>query len=301
VTSVADLLAEGQARLHASGSDTPRLDAELLLGYALGIGRTGLIANGSAPVGDGPAAEFRATLGRREAGEPVAYIRGLKEFYGLAFSVDARALIPRPESERLVELAEAEILRRLTAAPRPAWAPRLEVADVGTGSGAIVVSVAVALRRRGALGDVRLLATDISPEALGLARENAVVHAVADRIDFSAVDLLPSGVGPFDVILANLPYVRSHAIPGLSPATSFEPRLALDGGPNGLAIIGRLLDRLPTALALDGVALLEIGGDQEREIETDVERRLPGWSCEIELDLGRLPRVARVERARADA
>jgi release factor glutamine methyltransferase len=297
VASVAELLIEGQARLRESGSESARLDAELLLGHVLGLERTGLIAHGAAPVGDGPAAAFLAAVARREAGEPVAYIRGLKEFYGLAFSVDARALIPRPESERLVELAEAEVLHRLTVAPRPLGERPLEVVDVGTGSGAIVIALAVTLRRDAALDDVRLQATDVSPEAVSLARENAVVHAVADRIEISVVDLLPSGSGPFDLILANLPYVRAAAIPRLPRATSFEPRLALDGGPDGLAVIRRLLDCLPGALTADGVALLEIGDDQEADIVAEVERRLPGWSCQVELDLGRRPRVARLERA----
>lgn len=296
MATVAELLIEGQARLRASGSESARLDAELLLGHVIGLERTGLIAHPTALVGDGAAAHYREAIARREAGEPVAYIRGLKEFFGLAFSVDARALIPRPETERLVELAEAEIVRRLTAAPRPAGAPPIEVVDIGTGSGAVAIALAMTLWNRGMVHEVRLLATDVSAEAIALARENAVAHAVADRLDFAVADLLPGGVGQFELVLANLPYVRSDAIPTLPRATSFEPPLALDGGPDGLAVIGRLLDRLPSVLDPGGVALLEIGGDQEDAIEDEVARRLPGWSCRVELDLGGLPRVARVER-----
>jgi release factor glutamine methyltransferase len=295
--TVAELLIEGQARLRESGSESARLDAELLLGHVLGLDRTALIAHPSVPVGDGATLEYRAAVVRREAGEPVAYIRGLKEFYGLAFSVDARALIPRPESERLVELADAEIGDRLTHAPRSRGSHRIEVVDIGTGSGAIIVALAVALRRRSMLDEVRLLATDVSADAIALARENAVAHAVADRIDFAVADLLPGAVGPFDVLLANLPYVRTDVVPTLPRATSFEPRLALDGGADGLSVIGRLLDRLDGDLARDGVALLEIGGDQGDEVLAEVGRRLEGWSCRVELDLARLPRVARVERA----
>ena len=297
MATVAELVIEGHSRLRESGSETPRLDAELLLGHVIGLDRTALIAHPTAAVGDGAAAQYREALARREAGEPVAYIRGLKEFYGLAFSVDTRALIPRPETERLVELAEAEIVRRLTAAPRPAGAPPIEVVDVGTGPGTVAVTLAVLLRRRGMLREVRLLATDVSADAIGLARENAVAHAVADRIDVAVADLLPEAVGPFDVILANLPYVRTDVIPTLPRATSFEPALALDGGPDGLAVIGRLLDRLPSELDPHGVALLEIGGDQGEAIVAEVGRRLPGWQCSVALDLGRLPRVARVERS----
>lgn len=297
MATVAELIIEGQARLRESGSETPRLDAELLLGHVIGLDRTALIAHPTAAVGDGAMAQYRAALTRREVGEPVAYIRGLKEFFGLAFSVDARALIPRPETERLVELAEAEIVRRLTLAPRPVEAPPIEVVDVGTGSGAVAVALAVALGRRRMLHEIRLRATDVSADAIALARENAVAHAVADRIGFAVADLLPGGVGPFDLVVANLPYVRSDVITTLPRATTFEPSVALDGGPDGLSAIGRLLDRLPPDLAPGGVALLEIGGDQGAAIVTEVARRLPGWSCQVELDLGGLPRVARVERA----
>ena len=299
MATVAELLLAGQARLREAGSETPRLDAELLLGSVIGLERTALIAHPGAPVGASAVAQFEAALDRRAAGEPVAYIRGLKEFYGLAFAVDDRALIPRPESERLVELAEAEILARLTAAPRPAGSPRLEVVDVGTGTGAVIVALAAALRRRGALDEVRLLATDISRDAVVLARENAVAHAVADRIDIAAADLLPPGVGPFDVLLANLPYIPTSEIPGLARATSYEPTLALDGGADGLAIIRRLLDRLPGDLLPDGVAFLEIGGDQGSAIVAAVAEHLPGWTCAVELDLAQLPRVARIERGDA--
>lgn len=297
MATVAELVIEGHTRLRGSGSETPRLDAELLLGHVIGLDRTALIAHPAAAVGDGAAAHYREALARREAGEPVAYIRGLKEFYGLAFSVDARALIPRPETERLVELAETEIVRRLTAAPRPAGAQPIEVVDIGTGAGTVAVTLAVLLRKRGMLDEVRLLATDVSAEAITLARENAVAQAAADRIDLAVADLVPVGVGQFDVILGNLPYVRSDVLPTLPRATSFEPPLALDGGPDGLSVIGRLLDRLPSELDPQGVALLEIGGDQGEAIVAEVGRRLPGWSCRVELDLGRLPRVARVERA----
>ena len=297
MATVAALLTEGVARLRESGSESARLDAELLLGHVAGLERTTLLAHPDAPVPDGAVERFRVAIARREAGEPVAYIRGLKEFRGLAFGADARALIPRPETERLVELAESEIVERLASAPRPMGSPPIEVVDVGTGSGAVIVALAVALRRRGMLDEVRLLATDVSRDAVALARENAVAHAVGDRIDFAVADLLPAGTGPWDVVVANLPYVRGDAIASLPRAASFEPRQALDGGPDGLAVIGRLIDLLPGALAEGGIALLEIGGDQGEAIGAELARRLPGWSCAVELDLGRLPRVARIERA----
>jgi release factor glutamine methyltransferase len=293
VATVRELLDVGVARLRDAGSETARLDAELLLAHALDVDRTGVIANWSAPVGEGAAATFRELLERRAAGEPVAYIRGVKEFRGLAFGVDARALIPRPETERLVELAEIEIVRRLIGAPRPPGSPPVRVVDVGTGAGAVVVSLGVLMRRRKMLDEVELTAIDVSEDALQLAKENAVGHAIGDRITFEVADLLPGDrSGAWDVVLANLPYVRTDAIPSLPIAASFEPVLALDGGPDGLQVIGRLLDQLHGALARGGAALLEIGGDQEAGMRELAAERLPGWGIEIERDLGGLPRVA---------
>ena len=296
VEATGALLREGAERLRASGSETPRLDAELLLGHAVGVGRTVVLAHPEAPVGADAARRFRTDIERRAAGEPVAYLRGLKEFYGMAFDADARALIPRPETERLVDLARDEVMRRLGSAARPTRTHDLRVADVGTGSGAIAVALTVALRRLNALDAVDLQAVDISPDALGLARENAVGHAVADRISFAEADLLPADAAGFDLILANLPYVRHEAMAGLPRAASFEPALALDGGVDGLEVIGRLLDRLPGTLDGDGVALLEIGADQGEAIVELVRTRLPGWGCRVEVDLAGLPRVARIER-----
>ena len=124
MATVGELLRDAVGRLAASGSASPRLDAELLLGDAVGVGRTGVIAHQDSPVGPDAAAAFGRAVDRRAAGEPVAYIRGLREFHGLAFTVDDRALIPRPETELLVDLAEREIATRLSAAPRPPGRPR---------------------------------------------------------------------------------------------------------------------------------------------------------------------------------
>ena len=305
MATVGELLSEAVGRLREARSETARLDAEVLLAAAIGADRTTVIAHPELPVG-GPAAErFADALDRRAAGEPVAYIRGLKEFFGLAFSIDSRALIPRPETERLVEVALAEVLRRLAAAVRGADADPIRIADVGTGSGAVAISLAVELRRRQVkLGtDVTILATDDSPDALDLARENGASHAVADGVRFVEADLLPpvlpDGGAPLDLILANLPYVRTDAIAGLPVAASFEPRLALDGGPDGLEVVRRLVRRLPETLATGGVALFEIGADQAETASAAVEEILPGWTYGIETDLAGLPRVLRVSRREA--
>jgi release factor glutamine methyltransferase len=245
----------------------------------------------------GARATLEASIRRRVDGEPVAYIRGFREFHGLALATDARALIPRPETELLVDAALAEVTARLTAASRAAGAPALRIADVGTGSGAIALAILASLRARRMVDQVLVIATDASPEALDLARENAVGHGLADRLVFVEADLLPPVVEPaYAVVCANLPYVPAGAISGLERELAYEPRSALDGGADGLDVIRRLLDRLPDALAPGGVAFLEIGADQESAFAAAVAERLPGWGCAVTADLAGLPRLARVDR-----
>jgi release factor glutamine methyltransferase len=300
VATSGELLANAVARLHDGGSETARLDAELLLAHATGANRSLLLAHPELPVGPEAEARFEDGLARRLAGEPVAYLRGIKEFFGIALSVDARALIPRPETERLVEAVITETMARLTAPGRDFRAEPIRIVDVGTGSGAVAIGVAVELRKRRVSADiVRILATDRWPEPLDLARENAVSHAVADTVRFEEADLLPTELPDarrFDIVAANLPYVRSEAIDGLPIAASFEPRTALDGGADGLDVVRALLARLPTALADNGVALLEIGGDQGADGPDAVAAVLPGWIATVEPDLAGLPRILRVLR-----
>jgi len=297
VATIGELLTTGTVRLRASGSQSARLDAELLLGWAIGAERTSVIAHPEWPAGADAARTYEAALVRREAGEPVAYIRGLKEFHGLAFSVDGRALIPRPETELLVSEAEREVARQLTSAPRPAGTPPLRVVDVGTGAGVIAIALASLLRKRHMLPDVTILAVDSSGDALDLALENAVAHAIADAIVFVESDLLPASEQRFDLILANLPYIPSGDIDGLPVAASFEPRAALDGGPDGLTLIRRLLGALPASLAEGGAALLEIGFDQGPAVEAAAASLAGAWSCRIQPDLSGKPRLAHLERA----
>lgn len=300
--TVGELLSGAVERLREAGSESARLDAEVLLAAAIGTERTTLLAHPEVSVGGGALERFEDGLARRSRGEPVAYIRGLKEFYGLAFAVDGRALIPRPETERLVEAGLAAVMARLAAPGRGRDPEPVRVIDIGTGSGAIVITLAVELRRRKVdlATDVTLMATDASPEALELARENAVGHAVGDAVGFVEADLLPpllpGGGGPLDVVLANLPYVRSDAMAGLPIAASFEPAIALDGGADGLAVIRRLLARLPDVLATTGIALFEIGADQGVTAAAAVNEVLPGWAASIRTDLAGFPRVLGVTR-----
>jgi release factor glutamine methyltransferase len=301
MATIGEHLAAAVERLRASGSESARLDAELLLAHALGVERTTVLAHPGGAVGPEVAARLRDSVDRRAAGEPVAYIRGIKEFHGVAFAVDARALIPRPETEVLVDLALGAIADRLARAPRPPGTAPLAVADVGTGSGAIAVALAVALRRRGMIGEVEIVASDASDEAADLARENAVAQGVGDRVAVATADLLPPAGRPagllvvpsrFDVVCANLPYIPSSIVPALPVAASFEPRAALDGGPDGLDVIRRLLAVLPERVAAGGVALLEIGDGQGPAIRAAAAERLPGWEVRVEPDLAGRPRVA---------
>lgn len=302
MTTTRELLQVGLERLAtappAALIETPRLDAEVLLAAAIGVDRTAVVAHPDAPVGTSAEATFLASIERRASGEPVAYLRGVKEFHGIALAVDPRALIPRPETEALVDLALADIMRRLTSGSLPAGRAAVRLLDVGTGCGAIAIALAVALRaRRVPHDDVAITALDISPDALDLARENAVGHAVGDRVRLVGGDLLPpTAAGPWELIVANLPYIRADALADPPAPTSFEPVLALDGGPDGLAVIDRLLDRLPTALEVGGTVMLEIGADQGESIVEHVAARLPGWTCRVEPDLAGRPRVAILSR-----
>ena len=303
-----EALAAAASRLSAAGEDiagTARLDAELLLGFVLGVERTRLLAYPEAPLGSGQAERFATLVASREAGEPVAYLRGMQEFHGLALAVDERVLIPRPETELLVETALVEIRRRLAGEPRATGAPPLHVADVGTGSGAIAVALALALRRRGMAAEVEIIASDCSPDAAAVARENTVGHGAADRIGIAEADLLPAEGLPagllrvpadFDIICANLPYVPTGALAALPRPVGFEPVGALDGGPDGLDVIRQLLDLLPARTASGATAFLEIGADQAPAIGGAVAAALPGWSCEILPDLAGLPRLVVLRR-----
>ena len=300
--NVGDAIEAAAGTLAASGSETARLDAQLLMGHVLGVDRTTVLAHPEAPVGDGQIEAFRNAVARRVEGEPVAYIRGVKEFYGAAISVDSRALIPRPETELLVDLALDRIVRVLTGAPRPAGTPPLLVLDLGTGSGAIAITLARLARTRRFAADVRFIASDTSADALALAAENAVGHAVADVIRFRHADLLAEAAlpdGPFDLIVANLPYVPSADVPRLAVAARFEPPEALDGGEDGLDLVRRAVAQLPDALTEAGAAFFEVGSDQTDALARYAMEVLPGWATRVDPDLAGRPRVVAIARAGA--
>ncbi len=297
MVTVGVLLDAATRQLIDAGRDPARLDAEVLLAHVLGVARTGILAHPDAPVGDGSTSAFQGLVARRIAGEPVAYLRGIQEFHGVALFVDHRVLIPRPETELLVDLTLERVGTLVTGAPRPLGAPPIRVWDVATGSGAVVVALAVVLRRRSYLEEVELLASDISPDALAVAVENAVAHGVADRVTMARGDLVDiPDRRPVDVLVANLPYIRTDLVATLQDEVRAEPTLALDGGPDGMSLVRLLAASLPDVLLPTGVAFLEIGADQAEPVRTIVTGHLPGWQLVFHHDLAGHPRVASITR-----
>jgi release factor glutamine methyltransferase len=272
-------------RLRGAGQPTPRLDAEVLMAHVTGRDRTWLLAHPEAPLGENAA--FTAVIERRAAGEPVAYIRGFKEWRSLRVKTDARALIPRPETELVVEAAEAEIAARLEHGSVVAW-------DVATGSGAIALALALDFREAVATGQLRLIATDVSTDALALTAENLEAHSVAGSVDVRVADLLgPAGLDLArpDVLTANLPYVSSAEVDERAGSLGFEPRVALDGGPDGLDLLRRFLADVDAKAAPGATIILELGFDQ-----VDAIRDLApaGASVTVVPDLAGLDRVVRI-------
>jgi release factor glutamine methyltransferase len=237
------------------GLPEPRLEAEILLAHVLGWERMSLYVNYDQPVNKEERASYRQIIKRRIQGEPVAYLVGYKEFFSLKFKVTSDVLIPRPDTEVLVETAIEQGRNQVGL---------LEVADVGTGSGVIAVTLAAYLPQ------AQIYAVDISERALLVAMENAALHGVADCITFMPGDLLQPLVNAntrLDMVVANLPYVPAAELSRLDPGVRvFEPRLALDGGNDGLAYYRRLIPQAYGSLKAGGWLLIEIGYDQASQV-----------------------------------
>ncbi len=288
-------------RLAAAGIEDAALEAEVLLRHALGLDRAAFFARTTDPLPSDAAMRLETVLRRRLAHEPLPYITGHREFYGLDFHVTPAALIPRPETELLVEAA----LRRLENLTPTAVTPlrgrrgvegEVEarvpvVVDIGTGSGAIAVAIAANHPT------ARVIATDVSAEAL--AAENAARHGVDDRIEFVRTDLLEGLHGPFDVIVANPPYVRTADWEALPPEIrDHEPRLALAGGVDGLDLVRRLLTQAAPHVAAGAALYVEIG-DEQGEAELALARAaMPGRRIAVRKDLAYRDRVLAVEPGR---
>jgi release factor glutamine methyltransferase len=246
--TVARALRTARARLSEAGLETPGLDAEVLLRHVLGWDRTQILSRPDTELTAGDAARFDRLLSERLRGVPVAYLTGVREFMGLPFTVSPAVLVPRPETEILVEWA-ADWLRP---------GDRDRVVDVGTGSGAIALSLAHLL---GTDWGGSITGIDVSPDALRVAERNRAALGVDQRVALRSGSLLREEPGPFDLILANLPYLRPEQVDGNRDLAA-EPRLALDGGADGLDLVRELLADAPRVLAPGGAIGLEIDPSQ---------------------------------------
>jgi release factor glutamine methyltransferase len=277
--TVQEAIRHGSRELAEAGSEEASLEAELLLAHALNTDRTHLYQRLREALPDDATRAFDTLLQRRLAHEPTAYILGRKEFYGLDFEVTPAAIIPRPETETLVELA-------LEFTQNRGAGRETRVVDVGVGCGAVAVALAVNLPQ------ADIVATDVSPQALALARRNAERHGVGMRIRFLQGDLLEPLDVTVDVIAANLPYVRTGDFEAAPPEIrQHEPRLGLDGGPDGLRLIERLLSQAPSRLKGGGALFVEIGEEQGDAARNLAREPFPQARIEVKHDLSRLDRV----------
>jgi release factor glutamine methyltransferase len=240
------------AEFHAAGLDSPELDARILVGHALSLDHAGLVAASARKLGVDEESAIAALARRRLAHEPIARIVGSKEFWGLGLAVGAATLVPRPETETVVEAALAAVDR---GRARP-----LRIADLGTGSGAILLALLSELPNAFGVG------IDTNPGALAIARDNAR-HLGLPRAAYVACDLAAALRGPFDLIVSNPPYVASADIAALPPEVRlFDPLRALDGGPDGLDFYRALGVAAPALLAADGALVVELGAGQAESV-----------------------------------
>jgi len=239
--------------------ETPRLDAEVLLAHALKVDRLRLYLDLERPLTPQERTVYRDLIRRRASREPVALIIGVKEFWSLPFKVTRGVLIPRPDTERLVEVVLDEIREK----------PAPFILEIGTGSGAVAVAIVKECPM------AKLVATDLSRVAIAVAAANAETAGLRGSIEFVVADLLEpfAKAAKFDVICSNPPYIPSDVIPTLAPEiTCFEPRTALDGGPDGLEVIRRLVDQTPLFLKEGGTLIIEVGEHQAEAVREIMSR-----------------------------
>jgi release factor glutamine methyltransferase len=269
-------------------SDTPGLDAQVLLARLLDKPRSWVMAHPEVPLTDDRSATLETLVARLEGGEPLPYVLGCWEFFGLEFEITPDVLIPRPETELLVERAIAW-LRKLGAGSR-----ELRGMDVGTGSGCIAIALAVNMP------ELRIIATDISPGAIKVARRNAAKHGVTDRVEFRCCDLFPfpstanRHPSTVDLIVANLPYIPTPTLNGL-PVYRREPTMALDGGADGLDLIRRLLTEAPEHLAPGGMMLLEIEASEGQAVLSLARAAFAKTEIQMHQDLSGHDRLVEVK------
>jgi release factor glutamine methyltransferase len=269
--------------LSRAGIADASVEAELLLGHILGISKTQLYIEPERSLTSVETEHLRRLVRRRLDHEPAAYILGHCEFYGIDFYIDCHTFIPRPETELLVEKA-VELAQCISPQGK-----RITIADVGTGCGAIAISLALALPQ------AKIYATDISASALQVAEMNCRRHAVSSQVELLQGNLLEPLSQPVDMIVANLPYIKSCEFKDLSPEVrNFEPTTALAGGEDGLGKIQQILEQMPGKFNYGGCFLLEIGQGQGRMVTSLINSYFPQASMELIPDLGGIERVVKV-------
>jgi release factor glutamine methyltransferase len=260
-------------------SETPFLEVQVISAYILAQSREWVIAHPDYQLTPAQVDQLDSVLNRLVKGEPLAYITGQRSFYGLDFIVSPAVLIPRPETELLVE----EAIQWLEANPH-----RRSAVDIGTGAGIIALTLADTFI------DLKMTGLDISDDALKIARENAAFNHLQDRINWQKNDLLTNIEGSFDLILANLPYIPTQVLNSLE-VIKYEPRLALDGGTDGLQLIRRLLEQIPGHVRPGGAIFLEIESTLGLQVQKIAKDHFPHAKIELQNDFANLPRLVRIE------
>jgi release factor glutamine methyltransferase len=269
--------------LRTAGIADASVEAELLLGHVLGVSKTQLYTEPERSLTSVETEHLWQLVRRRLAHEPAAYILGHCEFYGIDFYIDYHTFIPRPETELLVEKA-VKLAQRISQGGR-----QITIADVGTGCGAIAVSLALALPQ------AKIYATDISASALEVAGMNCWRHGVSGQVELLQGNLLEPLPQPVDMIVANLPYIKSCEFKDLSPEIrDYEPTMALAGGRDGLDKIQQMLEQMPEKLNYGACFLLEIGQGQGGMVTSLIRSYFPQASIELISDLGGIERVVKV-------
>lgn len=248
--TIGELIKLSAGYLEEKGCSSARLDAELLLAHVLELDRLDLYLNFDKPLDNREVSEYRSLIGRRGQRIPVAYLTGVKEFYSLPFKVTPAVLIPRPETEFIID----KILE-LVEPDEP-----VKILEIGTGSGAIAIALACQDP------NFSITATDISREALDIAKNNAANLEVCHQISFVEADLFTNVEGKFEIICSNPPYIPSDELSGLAPELFEEPSLALDGGSDGLCFYKKILEQASSYLEKPGFVVLEIGWNQAEAV-----------------------------------
>jgi len=277
------VLQDTHQKLEAAGIPDARLEAEVLVMSVMRMARQSIFAEQETEVSAQQQEALDGLLARRYQREPLAYILGMREFYGINVVLTPAVLIPRPETEGLVEHA-------LFMAMMGMESRELTIADVGTGSGAIAINLAIHLPA------ARIFAVDVADAVLDVAAYNIRAHGVGARVKLSIGDMLEAVPEPVDLIVANLPYIPTDRIPTLQPEVQQEPVLALDGGPDGLDLIRRLLIQAEDKLKPNGIILLEMDPEQIPVVQQLALQHFPEGSTSVEQDLAGMDRILTIFR-----